>query len=59
MEAGLKITSEKYLTPSKAEINKVGISPDEEVKLPETVKNVLAVEEKDDTQLQKAMEMLK
>lgn len=57
--SGLKITSEKYLTPNKNEINKIGISPDEEVKLPETVKNIIFVEEKDDTQLQKAKEMLK
>ncbi len=57
--SGLKITSEKYLTPNKTEINKIGIMPDEEVKLPDTVKNVLTVEEKDDTQLQKAIEMLK
>ena len=40
-------------------INKVGIEPDEEVKLPDSVKNVLKVEEKDDTQLQKAIEMAK
>lgn len=57
--SGLKITSEKYLTPNKTEINKVGIVPDEKVELPDTVKNVLSVEEKDDTQLQKAIEMLK
>lgn len=57
--SGIKITSEKYLTPNKTEINKIGIKPDEEVKLPDTVKNVLSVEEKDDTQLQKAIEMLK
>ncbi|MCI8637304.1 MAG: S41 family peptidase [Clostridia bacterium] len=57
--SGIKITSEKYLTPNKTEINKIGIMPDEEVKLPDTVKNVLSVEEKDDTQLQKAIEMLK
>ncbi len=57
--SGLKITSEKYLTPNKTEINKIGIVPDEEVKLPDSVKNVLSVEEKDDTQLQKAIEMLK
>ncbi len=57
--SGIKITSEKYLTPNKTEINKIGIEPDEEVKLPDTVKNVLSVEEKDDTQLQKAIEMLK
>lgn len=57
--SGLKITSEKYLTPNKTEINKVGIEPDEQVELPDTVENVLLVEEKDDTQLQKAIEMLK
>lgn len=57
--SGLKITSEKYLTPNKTEINKIGIEPDEKVELPDTVKNVLLVEEKDDTQLQKAIEMLK
>lgn len=58
-ESGLKITSEKYLTPNKTEINKVGIEPDEKVELPDSVKNILLVEEKDDTQLQKAIEMLK
>lgn len=57
--SGLKITSEKYLTPNKTEINKIGIEPDEKVELPDTVKNVLSVQEKDDTQLQKAIEMLK
>lgn len=57
--SGIKITAEKYLTPNKTEINKIGIEPDEKVELPETVENVLVVEEKDDTQLQKAMEMLK
>ncbi len=57
--SGLKITAEKYLTPNKTEINKIGIEPDEKVELPDTVKNVLLVEEKDDTQLQKAIQMLK
>lgn len=57
--SGLKITSEKYLTPNKTEINEIGIEPDEIVELPDTVENVLLVEEKDDTQLQKAIEMLK
>lgn len=57
--SGIKITSEKYLTPNKTEINKIGIEPDEKVELPETVQNVLLVEEKDDTQLQKAIDMLK
>lgn len=57
--SGLKITSEKYLTPNKTEINKIGIEPDEKVELPDSVENVLLVEEKDDTQLQKALEILK
>ena len=57
--SGIKITAEEYLTPNKTKINNIGIEPDEEVKLPDTVKNVLAVEEKDDTQLQKAIEMAK
>ena len=57
--SGLKITSEKYLTPNRTEINKVGIEPDEKVELPETVTNILNVEKNEDTQLQKAIEMLK
>ena len=56
--SGLKITTEEYLTPNKTKINGIGIEPDEVVELPETVENVLVVEEKDDTQLQKAIEML-
>ena len=57
--SGLKITSEEYLTPNKTKINKIGIEPDEKVELPEEFKNKLTIEEKDDTQLQKAIEMLK
>ena len=56
---GIKITTNEYFTPNKTKINKVRIEPDETVNLPETVKNVLTVEEKDDTQLQKAEEILK
>lgn len=57
--SGIKITTEKYLTPNKTEINKVGIEPDEKIELPENLENILEVEEKDDTQLQKAIQMLK
>ena len=56
--SGLKITSEKYLTPNRTEINKVGIEPDEKVELPDTVTNVLNVDRNEDTQLQKAIEVL-
>ena len=57
--SGLKITAEEYLTPNRTKINKIGIQPDEEVQLPEELKNKLTIEEKDDTQLQKAIEILK
>ncbi len=56
--SGLKITTAEYFTPNCIEINKKGITPDIEVKLPDTVKSVYAVEEKDDTQLKKAIEEL-
>ena len=55
----MKITTEKYLTPNKTAIHKVGISPDEEVELPSDIDNVLNVEKEKDTQLQKAIELLK
>lgn len=57
--SGLKITAEEYLTPNKTQIHKIGIEPDEEVELPEDLKNKLSIEEKDDTQLQRAIEILK
>ena len=57
--SGLKITIEEYYTPNRDKINKVGIEPDEKVELPETVTNPLIVKENEDTQLQKAIEMLK
>ena len=57
--SGMKITTEQYYTPNGNEINKVGIQPDEEIELPETVTNIYALKEEDDTQLQKALEILK
>ena len=57
--SGLKITTEQYYTPKGTSIHKDGIKPDEEVKLPDTVKSVYRLEESEDTQLQKAVEMLK
>ncbi len=57
--SGLKITSEKYLTPNRTEINKIGIEPDETVELPEDLTNVLNIEKGQDTQLKKAIEILK
>ena len=57
--SGLKITTEQYFTPKGTTIHKAGIKPDEEVKLPDTVKSVYKLEENEDTQLKKAIEMLK
>ena len=57
--SGLKITIEEYQTPNKNKINKVGIEPDEKVDLPEDVKSVLNLQEDKDTQLKKAVELLK
>lgn len=56
--SGLKVTVEEYYTPNRTKINGVGIEPDEKVELPDSVENPLAVERKDDTQLQKAIELL-
>lgn len=57
--SGLKVTIEEYQTPNRNKIHKVGIEPDEKVELPENLENVLDIEESKDTQLQKAIEMLK
>ena len=57
--AGAKVTVEEYYTPNRTKINGVGIEPNEKIELPETITNPLTVERKDDTQLQKAIELLK
>ena len=57
--AGLKITVEEYYTPNRTKINGIGIEPNEKVELPETVTNPLYLKEEDDTQLKKAIEILK
>ena len=56
--SGLKITTGEYYTPKGSTIHKVGINPDEEVKLPDDIKSIYAVSEEDDTQLKKAIEIL-
>lgn len=57
--SGLKITTEEYYTPKGTTIHKVGITPNEEVKFPESVTSIYSVTEADDTQLKKAIEILK
>lgn len=57
--SGIKITTNEYYTPNKSKINKVGITPDEQIELPDEYKNKLEIPIESDTQLQKAVEMLK
>lgn len=57
--SGLKITTNEYFTPSRKTINKTGIEPDVEIDLSDEAKTKLQLTEKDDTQLQKAIEVLK
>lgn len=56
--SGLKITTAKYLTPDRLEIHEIGIEPDYEVSLPDDIDNIYSIEYSDDTQLQKAVEVL-
>ena len=57
--SGLKVTTHEYYTPNRNKINGIGIVPDVVVELPETVLSPLYVERNEDTQLQKAIEILK
>ena len=53
------MTVEEYFTPNRSKIHKIGIEPDEVVELPEDIETPLLVERKDDTQLNRAIEILK
>ncbi len=57
--SGIKITSEEYLTPNRTKIDKRGITPDIEVDLPSNIENMLEITREQDTQLDKAIELLK
>ena len=56
--SGLKITTEEYQTPNHNKIHGVGIEPNIVVELPEDLKEELSIPENQDTQLQKAIEVL-
>lgn len=59
--SGLHITIQKYYTPNGTSIHGVGITPDEVVELPEEyaeVWEVAAIPEAEDTQLERAKEVL-
>ncbi len=57
--SGIKITIQKYYTPKGVCIQGEGITPDYVVELPDTVTNVLHVGEEEDTQMQKAIEVIR
>jgi len=54
-DAGLKLTTARYLTPRKHDINKKGVTPDVVVEMPE----METYEEAKDAQLQKAISIIK
>lgn len=56
--SGLKITTNEYYTPNRNKINKIGIEPTIEIKLPEEWQNMANVPTEEDTQLKKAIEEL-
>lgn len=59
--SGLNVTIQKYYTPSGTSIHGIGVAPDEEVQLPEKYLStaLTSIPEGEDTQLQKALEVLK
>ncbi|KPJ68293.1 hypothetical protein AMJ44_06745 [candidate division WOR-1 bacterium DG_54_3] len=57
--SALLVTIAKYLTPNGEDINKKGIAPDIEVLIPTGEAEAELTEEKEDLQLQKAIEILR
>lgn len=56
---GLKLTTSEYFTPNGKSINKIGIKPDIEIELPENIKGIGIDYMDTDTQLKKAIEIIK
>ncbi len=54
----LKLTTERYYTPNGKSIDGVGVTPDVQVELPKELLKKLDIKDEEDTQLQKAIEML-
>ena len=55
----VKLTTSEYFSPNGNKIHGIGVEPDIEVDLPEDVETTYNLEYEKDTQLQKAIEMLK
>lgn len=58
-KTGLKITIQEYFTPKHNKLHKIGITPDVEVELPDNLKGQLTVDKEQDSQLKKAIELIK
>lgn len=56
--SAVKITVAKYFTPNGNDIHQMGIVPDYEVELPDGRTNAVNLDKEDDTQLQKAEEVI-
>lgn len=57
--SAIKVTIAKYFTPNGNYIHEIGIKPDVEVQLPDELKNQFRIEREKDTQLIKAIEVMK
>ena len=57
--SAIKLTISEYFTPNGTNIHGIGIEPDIEVELPEDIKGIGVEFLDEDTQLQKALEVLK
>lgn len=57
--SGIKVTTEEYYTPNRSKINGIGIAPDKEVSLPETITSIYNIEKDYDTQLKEGINILK
>lgn len=56
--SAVKLTISNWFTPNGTNINKIGVTPDYEVELPETATQDGVLSTQEDTQLQKAIEVL-
>ncbi len=55
----LKFTTQEYFSPKGNKIHKDGITPDVEVELPEGLNSLYKIKRDEDTQLQKALEVVR
>lgn len=57
--SAIKLTIAKYFTPNGNDIHTIGITPDVVVELPDGRENAVNLDREDDTQLDKAIEVMK